>query len=225
MRRSDRLLHASKLPPAKTFETLDDKRLPKGVAPRLHELASGEFLDRATNVLCFGLPGTGKTHAACALGHRPDELVATAPDQVWCWDITYLRITVVGRFFYLYALEDLYSRKIVGWEIHEEESDDHSSALVGSTCADLGIDPRGLLLHSDNGNAMKVATMLATLQRLGIVPSFQPTSRERRQPLHRVAVSNLEISPGIPQETLPDSRQGSAMGGRLHALVQRRPPA
>ena len=69
VRRCDRLLRASKLPPAKTFDSLDSKRLPKSVAPRLRELATGEFLDRAANVLCFGLPGTGKTHAACALGH------------------------------------------------------------------------------------------------------------------------------------------------------------
>lgn len=69
VRRCDRLLRGSKLPPGKTFDTLDEKRLPKPVTPRLRELASGEFLDRAANVLCFGLPGTGKTHAACALGH------------------------------------------------------------------------------------------------------------------------------------------------------------
>lgn len=69
LRRCDRLLRAAKLPLGKTFNTLDDKRLPKGVGPRLSELANGEFLDRAVNILCFGLPGTGKTHAACALGH------------------------------------------------------------------------------------------------------------------------------------------------------------
>jgi DNA replication protein DnaC len=69
VRRCDRLLRASKLPPAKTFETLDPKRLPKGISPRLHELASSDVLERAVNILCFGLPGTGKTHAACALGH------------------------------------------------------------------------------------------------------------------------------------------------------------
>ncbi len=69
IRRCDRLLRASKLPPGKTLESLDEKRLPKGVTPRLHDLASGDFLERAANVLCFGLPGTGKTHAACAIGH------------------------------------------------------------------------------------------------------------------------------------------------------------
>jgi DNA replication protein DnaC len=69
MRRCERLLRASKLPPGKTFDLLDSNRLPKAVLPRLRELSTGDFLERTTNVLCFGLPGTGKTHAASALGH------------------------------------------------------------------------------------------------------------------------------------------------------------
>jgi len=68
-RRCDRLLRASKLPPGKTFDTLDDARLPRKVVQQLRQLSTGDFLDRADNVLCFGLPGRGKTHAAAALGH------------------------------------------------------------------------------------------------------------------------------------------------------------
>jgi DNA replication protein DnaC len=68
-RRTERLLRASRLPPGKTFETLERGRLPRGVLAKLDELATGEFLERADNVLCFGLPGRGKTHAAAALGH------------------------------------------------------------------------------------------------------------------------------------------------------------
>src|SRR6185436_4290269 len=68
-RRVERLLRASKLPPGKTFDTFADARLPRPLVQQLHELASGNFLDRAANVLAFGLPGVGKTHAACALGH------------------------------------------------------------------------------------------------------------------------------------------------------------
>jgi DNA replication protein DnaC len=68
-RRVDRLLRASKLPPGKTFGTLQDKRLPRPLTQKITELASGTFLDRATNVLAFGLPGTGKSHCACAIGH------------------------------------------------------------------------------------------------------------------------------------------------------------
>lgn len=68
-RRVARLRRASKLPLGKTFDTFDQTRLPKKVNTRLAELATGEFLGQAVNGLAFGLPGTGKTHAVCALGH------------------------------------------------------------------------------------------------------------------------------------------------------------
>jgi DNA replication protein DnaC len=67
-RRCDRLRRASRLPPGKTFETLDEAQLGKGLARQLRQLQSGDFIEEAGNVLCFGLPGRGKTHAACALG-------------------------------------------------------------------------------------------------------------------------------------------------------------
>lgn len=68
-RRVDRLRRASRLPPAKTFETLDDERVPRPVLIKARELARGDFADRADNVLLFGRPGVGKSHVACALGH------------------------------------------------------------------------------------------------------------------------------------------------------------
>src|SRR5215207_3640048 len=68
-RRITRLRRASKLPPGKTFATLDEGRLPPALVRRLHELADGDILDDATNVLAFGLPGVGKSHALCAVGH------------------------------------------------------------------------------------------------------------------------------------------------------------
>lgn len=68
-RRTTRLRRASKLPPGKTFDTLDEGRLPPALVRKLHELAEGDFLAEATNVLAFGLPGVGKSHAMCAIGH------------------------------------------------------------------------------------------------------------------------------------------------------------
>jgi DNA replication protein DnaC len=68
-RRVQRLLRASKLPPGKRLETFDDTRLARPLAHKIRELARGAFLEQAVNVLAFGLPGTGKTHVACALGH------------------------------------------------------------------------------------------------------------------------------------------------------------
>jgi DNA replication protein DnaC len=68
-RRVERLRRASRLPPGKTMATLDDARLPRPLVQQLRELARGAFLERATNVLAFGLPGVGKSHAGCAIGH------------------------------------------------------------------------------------------------------------------------------------------------------------
>jgi DNA replication protein DnaC len=68
-RRVDRLRRASKLPPAKSFDTLDRTRVPRPALLKIQELARGDFLDQGGNVLLFGLPGVGKSHLACALGH------------------------------------------------------------------------------------------------------------------------------------------------------------
>jgi len=68
-RRVERLRRASCLPPAKMFDTLETKRFPRKLVHTLRELARGGFVDRAENILAFGLPGVGKTHAACAIGH------------------------------------------------------------------------------------------------------------------------------------------------------------
>jgi putative transposase len=109
---------------------------------------------------------------------RPREHRADGPWQVASWDITYLPSRVRGQFFYLYLVEDVWSRKILGWAVHEVESATHAAALVERIRDEAGpdVDLAGWVLHSDNGSAMKGATMLATLQRLGVVPSFsRPT--------------------------------------------------
>ncbi len=108
---------------------------------------------------------------------RPREYVATGSMQVAAWDITYLRSLVRGMFFYLYLVEDVWSRMIIGWAVHEFESAELAAALVERIRRETpGHDLRGWVLHSDNGNPMKGATMLATLQRLGVVSSFSRPS-------------------------------------------------
>ena len=69
-RRVERLLRASRLPASKTMEALQPGRFPKPLLQKVRELAKGDFLDRADNVLCFGLPGVGKSHVAAAIGHE-----------------------------------------------------------------------------------------------------------------------------------------------------------
>ena len=103
---------------------------------------------------------------------RPTTYYATAPDQVWMWDITYLNGPHKGFFFYLYLFSDLYDRSIVGWEVYEEENAEHASELIRRISIAQGrLTTQPLVLHSDNGSPMKGATMLATLYQLGITPS------------------------------------------------------
>ena len=108
---------------------------------------------------------------------RPQPFVATGPNQVWSWDITYLASTVRGAFFYLYLIMDVYSRKIVGWEVYPQESAEHAASVFHRAHLREGVRADALVLHSDNGAPMKGATMLAKLQKLGIMPSFSRPSR------------------------------------------------
>jgi putative transposase len=96
---------------------------------------------------------------------------ATGPNQVWCWDITWLPGPAKGIYYYLYLMLDLYSRKVVGWEIHEEESSELAAQLLRRAYLREGIAGVSLVLHSDNGSPMKGASMLDTLYRLGVVRS------------------------------------------------------
>lgn len=112
----------------------------------------------------------GRARPPC--GKRPKELVATKPNQIWCWDITYLRAVVRGTFYYLYLAVDVFSRKIVAWSVEEEESQDLAVDMIERATREERVPEDSLILHADNGGPMKGSTMLATLQRLGIVPSF-----------------------------------------------------
>jgi transposase InsO family protein len=96
---------------------------------------------------------------------------ATGPNQVWCWDITWLPGPAKGVFYYLYLILDLYSRKVVGWEIHGEESSILASQLLRRAYLREGIAGLPLVLHSDNGSPMKGASLTETLYKLGVVKS------------------------------------------------------
>jgi putative transposase len=104
----------------------------------------------------------------------PSTHIATAPRQVWCWDMTYLATTVQGRWFHLYVILDLYSRKIVGWEIHDTDDAAHAAHLAGRTALAEGIanQPVKPVLHGDNGATLKATTVLEMLYWLGIKPSY-----------------------------------------------------
>jgi transposase InsO family protein len=115
----------------------------------------------------------GRTKAPKAV-RPPTTHIATEPRQVWCWDMTYLPAQVMGRWFYLYLILDLYSRKIVGWEVHDADHADHAAHLVRRTALAEGIAAMGTkpVLHGDNGSTLKATTVLAMLNWLGVKPSY-----------------------------------------------------
>ncbi len=104
----------------------------------------------------------------------PTTHIATAVRQVWCWDMTYLPTQVTGRWFHLYLILDLYSRKIVGWEVHDSDHADHAVHLVRRTALAEGIAALEVkpVLHGDNGSTLKATTVLAMLNWLGVKPSY-----------------------------------------------------
>lgn len=104
----------------------------------------------------------------------PSTHVATAPRQLWSWDMSFLPAEVIGRWYYLYLILDVFSRKIVGFEVHDSDDADHAARLIKRTALAEGIHAmlNKPVLHGDNGSTLKATTVLATLYWLGIKPSY-----------------------------------------------------
>lgn len=142
---------------------------------------------------------------------------ATGPNQVWSWDITWLPSVVRGRFLYLYLVMDVWSRRIVGWTIAESESTELAAALITRICRNDDIDPRGLVLHSDNGRPMRGNTMITTLQWLGIVPSFSRPHVSDDNPYSEALFRTLKHTPAYPRMPFASLESASAWVTRFVA--------
>ncbi|MGK5086538.1 IS3 family transposase [Bdellovibrionota bacterium FG-2] len=129
---------------------------------------------------------------------RPKDLIAASPNIVWSWDITYLKSAIKGSFYYLYLVMDIYSRYIVGWTVEEVESAEHSARLITRICREQGVTEDQLTLHSDNGGPMKGATMLATLQKLHVAPSFSRPSVSNDNAFSESLFKTLKYRPSYP---------------------------
>ena len=142
----------------------------------------------------------------------PTTHVATAPGQVWCWDITWLPTPVLGRWFYLYLIMDLYSRKIVGYEVHAVESDDHAALLLKKTALAEGVHGMDTkpILHGDNGAVLKATTVLSMLHWLGIPPSYSRPRVSNDNAFVESLFRTAKYHPSFPTggfATLTDARQ------------------
>lgn len=132
--------------------------------------------------------------------HKPRALSATAPNQLLSWDITYLPTQIKGIYFYLYLFMDIFSRKIVGWQVYETESSEQASEVMVDICHQNNIAPNQVVLHSDNGSPMKGATMLATLQMLGVIPSFSRPAVSNDNPYSESLFKTMKYRPAYPQQ-------------------------
>lgn len=135
---------------------------------------------------------------------KPRALTAGSPNQIYSWDITYLSTQVKGLFLYLYLVLDIYSRKIVGWQVYEKESSALAADLMTDICQREGVKRDQVILHSDNGSPMKGATLLATLQELGIIPSFSRPSVSNDNPYSESLFRTLKYRPEYPEQAFED---------------------
>jgi transposase InsO family protein len=141
---------------------------------------------------------------------RPQEYTASGPNQMWSWDITYLRGPVRGQFYYLYLVVDIWSRMIVAWQVAERECEQISSRMIAEACLRHGVKPEQLVLHSDNGGPMKGATLLATLQFLGIIPSFSRPHVSDDNPYSESLFRTLKYRPQYPAAAFESLEQAKA---------------
>lgn len=130
----------------------------------------------------------------------PSECRATGPNQVWSWDITYLRTPVAGCFLYLYLALDVWSRKIVAAEVHDREDTELASQMFQSAVERERAEGVDLVVHSDNGSPMKGATLKATFERLGILASYSRPRVSDDNPFSEALFRTVKYWPEYPKK-------------------------
>jgi putative transposase len=196
---------------------------PKQIVPRLLDEKGLYLVSESTIYRLLHAEGqmTHRERSRPATSKRPREQVATGPNQVWSWDITWLPGPVRGTFFYLYLILDVWSRKIVGARVHAEENSRLAAELFAETCRRLGLDPEGLVLHSDNGSPMKGSTMLATLQWLGVRASFGRPGVSNDNPFSESLFRTMKYRPHYPSRPFASLEEAQTWVTRFIAWYNR----
>ena len=130
--------------------------------------------------------------------HKPTSYTATKANEVWSWDITYLPTGVKGQYFYLYLFEDIYSRKIVGYEVHDRECGELAALLIQRSILKEQCFKQPLILHSDNGAPMKAQTMKAKLEELEVTRSHSRPRVSNDNPYSEALFRTLKYRPEWP---------------------------
>ncbi len=150
--------------------------------------------------------------------NKPREYVAHEPLRVLSWDITYMRSsTVRGSYFYLYVFLDIWSRRIVGAEVHETQGSELATKLLKRICRENSLDTEKLVVHSDNGAPMKGSTMLATMQALGITPSFSRPNVSDDNAFAESLFRHLKYAPSYPRHGFSTLQQARTWVARFVA--------
>lgn len=177
--------------------------LPPGqIVPRLAD--EGHYLASESSFYRMLREANEQQHRGRARAPRPTadppRLCAQAPCQVWSWDISWLPGPVKGLFFYLYLIVDLYSRKIVGWEVYECESATYAAEVVRRAVLAEQVIDQPMVLHADNGSPMKGETLLATLYRLGISASYSRPRTSNDNPFSEALFRTCKYCPAYPTQ-------------------------
>jgi transposase InsO family protein len=221
LERGDGRPHAPRRPPAHALSPEERQRLlevanearfadmpPARIVPALADegvyLASESSFSRV-------LRAAGQTrHRGRAHPPRkvkpPTTHVATAPGQLWCWDLTYLPATVTGRWFYLYVILDVFSRKIVGYVVHPKDSAEYAAQLAKRTALAEGIHEVEAkpVLHGDNGGTFKATTVLAMLYWLRVQPSYSRPRVSDDNPFIESLFRTAKYRPEFPAHGFTD---------------------
>lgn len=134
----------------------------------------------------------------------PTTFIADGPNQVWTWDITWLNTYTRGIYYKLYTIIDIFSRKIVGWEVWAEENGELASELVEramlSEKVKIKNNKNPLVLHSDNGAPMKSYTLKAKLEVLGVISSYSRPRVSNDNPYSEAHFKTMKYRPGYPKD-------------------------
>lgn len=136
------------------------------------------------------------------------ELLATAPNQVWSWDITKLKGSVKWTYYCLYVILDIFSRYVVGWMLAHRESAALAKKLIEETCAKQGIEPEQLTLHADRGTSMKSKPVALLLSDLGVTKTHSRPHVSNDNPFSESQFKTMKYRPEFP------GRFGSIEDGR-----------
>ena len=140
--------------------------------------------------------------------YQKPELLATAPNQLWSWDITKLRGPAKWTYFYLYVILDVFSRYVVGWMVAPREGAELARKLIEETCEKQNIQPDQLGLHADRGSAMRSKPVALLLADLSVTKTHSRPYTSNDNPYSESQFRTMKYRPEFPDRfgCIQDSR-------------------